>query len=106
MKEYYPVDEKAMSHSQQEVMDAFNFLSTFSKNKQYSDSLLIISEYVTDIVNLLTLFKKRAEDNADILLQITKKIVEFNQPNPKKKYIEKVKALKALKELKDIQKKE
>jgi hypothetical protein len=87
-------------------MDAFNFLSTFSKDKQYSDSLLVISEYVTDIVNLLALFKKRAEDNADILLQVTKKIVEFNQPNPKKRYIEKVKALKTLKELKDMQKKE
>lgn len=87
-------------------MDAFNFLSTFSEDKQYSDSLLVISEYVTDIVNLLTLFKKRAEDNADILLQVTKKIVEFNQPNPKKRYIEKVKALKTLKELKDMQKKE
>lgn len=106
MEEYYPIDEKAMSHNQQEVMDAFNFLSTFSEDKQYSDSLLVISEYVTDIVNLLTLFKKRAEDNADILLQVTKKIVEFNQPNPKKRYIEKVKALKTLKELKDMQKKE
>ena len=106
MEEYYPIDEKAMSHNQQEVMDAFNFLSTFSKDKQYSDSLLVISEYVTDIVNLLALFKKRAEDNADILLQVTKKIVEFNQPNPKKRYIEKVKALKTLKELKDMQKKE
>ena len=53
---------------------------------------MIITEYVEDIANICIELKKKAEDNADLLVQVMNKIATFNQPDPKKQYIQKIKA--------------
>ena len=95
-----------MRHPKEDVINSFQFLLTFSDDKDYQQNLVLVTEYVEDLVKLYTYLKQTAEDNADILVQTMKKISQFNQPDPKKQYVEKVKAIYKRKKEKEQEKKE
>lgn len=88
--EYYNPDNR-MRHSQEEVVKSFQFLQNFSTEEEYQNNFNILGEYIEDLVSFYGILKKGAEDNADLLHQIVRKVAEFNQPDPKKKYVEKIK---------------
>ena len=91
MMEYYEINDK-MRHPKKEVINAFEYVATKMITDEDKQNLMIITEYVEDIANICIELKKKAEDNADLLVQVMNKIATFNQPDPKKQYIQKIKA--------------
>ena len=105
MIEYYNAEQQ-MRHPKEDVINSFQFLLNFSQDQDYQKNLVLVTEYVEDLVNLYVYLKKAAEDNADILVRTMKKISQFNQPDPKKQYVEKVKAIYKRKKEKEQKEKE
>ena len=59
-----------MKHDQKVVLQALNFLDTFSENQEYKGSLTIIYDYIMDLANLISQYQEQIDKNTDTLMKI------------------------------------
>lgn len=57
-----------MTHEQDEVMKALEFLDNFSDDFNYKQNLTIIYDYIGDIVEMMGNYKQTAEKTTKLLL--------------------------------------
>lgn len=57
-----------MTHEQDEVMKALEFLDNFSDDFNYKQNLTIIYDYIGDIVEMMGSYKQAAEKTTKLLL--------------------------------------
>lgn len=59
-----------MKHEQKVVLQALSFLDTFSENQEYKGNLTIIYDYIMDLANLISQYKKQIEKNTDVIMKM------------------------------------
>ena len=116
MENYEATEEKAiMRHPQEEVIEAFNHMTSLLKTDEDSEKYTVIIEYVEDLVATCEEYKKESEFYSELVVKLLQKASEVskrNMNNAKKQYIERVRRMNAIKKkikpatLEDLKKKE
>lgn len=78
-------EKKVMRHSEQEIVDSFNYLAAFSEDETYIQNLTNIVEYVEDLAAALQKAEELTKKSSDMVYKIMQKIVDLNVEDLKKK---------------------
>lgn len=95
---------KVMRHSQQEILDAFNYLMSKDLSEEYQKNILLITEYIEDLVTVTETYKNTAEESVNLVNTLIEKIVKINmeeslEQSPKQRQITKLKKIKMINDL-------
>lgn len=97
-------NSKVMRHSQQEILDAFNYLMSKDLSEEYQKNILLITEYIEDLVTVTETYKNTAEESVNLVNTLIEKIVKINmeeslEQSPKQRQITKLKKIKMINDL-------
>lgn len=77
-------EKQIMRHTAEEITQAFTFLSQANQSEEYQTQILYIVEYVEDLVALVEHYKDSATKSANLIYEITSKIIKLNQQSANK----------------------